>query len=69
MAKNKLLPELEWMDKHVQGRTWGWEELVLSGRASLDELEDGPLKKALNAWRDGQSEAQRILNELGYEAG
>jgi hypothetical protein len=64
----KMSPQ-EWMNKYVQGRTWGWEELIGSGRAPLGDLKDSDLKIAINKWLEGIREVQGILDSLGYEVG
>lgn len=63
------MDEKEWMEKYVQDNTWGWQELVSCGHAPLEKLDDGPLRTAIEGFLNGESDAQRILDGYGYEAG
>lgn len=61
--------EKEWVEKHLSHRTRGWEDLVLSGRVSLEELEDGPLKIKLETYARLMGEIETMLVALEYDVG
>lgn len=63
------MTEKEWIDEYLTGHTWGWSELIDSGRAPLDDLDDGRLKDAIKQWMSYSSIISSILTENDYEAG
>ena len=63
------LNEKEWVQKNLTGRTWEWQELLRSGRARLDSLEDGELKTMCDTFMTIDSKLEKKLFALGYEAG
>lgn len=38
------MQEQEWMNRYLNGRIYSWQDLISSGRAPLEELNDGNLK-------------------------
>lgn len=68
MAKKKIKSKL-WVEEQLSGRTSYWDELLRSGRVDMDNLEDGELKNALQAYLDAESAVTQLLEELEYEAG
>lgn len=68
MAKEKMT-ERDWVEIHLSGSTWGWEELVSSGRCHLNELQEGDLKRLLEQYQDVKDRLDVLLDKLGYFAG
>jgi len=69
LPADPILSEKQWMDEKVNGRSWGWQELVTCGRASTNNLEDGELKGMLDLFTSTQAAIEKRLRSLGYEAG
>lgn len=63
------LSEKEWTDKYLTGRTWGWQELLRSGRAEMKNLVDGDFKNKLDTFLSIESDIEKDLMKYEYEAG
>lgn len=64
-----MLNEKEWVERYLNGSTWGWGELLKSGRVKLHDLTPGPLHSLLDTYLTIEFDLEAKLDELGYDPG
>jgi len=63
----KFLTEKQFVRQRLES-TWGWKEMIDSGRAGVADLKDGELKTLIRQYEEIESKLSKKLDQLGYEA-